>query len=43
MIKVSDYIMKRLRDTYGMDCVFMVYGGGAMHLNDSVGKYTDKL
>lgn len=43
MIKVSDYIMKRLRDTYGMDCVFMVSGGGAMHLNDSVGKYTDYI
>ncbi len=39
MIKVSDYIMKRLRDVYGADCVFMVSGGGAMHLNDSVGKY----
>ena len=39
MIKVSDYIMKRLRDVYGADTVFMVSGGGAMHLNDSVGKY----
>ena len=39
MIKVSDYIMKRLHDIYGVDCVFMVSGGGAMHLNDSVGKY----
>jgi acetolactate synthase-1/2/3 large subunit len=39
MIKVSDYIMKRLREVYGVDTVFMVSGGGAMHLNDSVGKY----
>lgn len=39
MIKVSDYIMKRLNETYGVKCVFMVSGGGAMHLNDSVGKY----
>ncbi len=39
MIKVSDYIMKRLRDVYWADTVFMVSGGGAMHLNDSVGKY----
>ncbi len=39
MIKVSDYIMKRLKEVYGVDCVFMVSGGGAMHLNDSVGKY----
>ena len=39
MIKVSDYIMKRLRDVYGANTVFMVSWGGAMHLNDSVGKY----
>lgn len=39
MIKVSDYIMKRLRDVYWADTVFMVSWGGAMHLNDSVGKY----
>ena len=39
MIKVSDYIMKRLKEKYAVECVFMVSGGGAMHLNDSVGKY----
>lgn len=39
MIKVSDFIMKRLRDVYNADSVFMVSGGGAMHLNDSIGKY----
>lgn len=39
MIKVSDYMMERLKEVYGVDCVFMVSGGGAMHLNDSVGKF----
>ena len=34
MIKVSDYIAKRLKETYGVRHVFMVSGGGAMHLND---------
>ena len=38
-IKLSDYIAKRLREIYGIDCVFMVSGGGAMHLNNSFGKY----
>lgn len=37
MIKVTDYIAKRLRD-YGVTHVFMVTGGGAMHLNDSLGR-----
>jgi acetolactate synthase-1/2/3 large subunit len=37
MIKVSDYIIQRLVD-YGVKDVFMISGGGAMHLNDSVGK-----
>lgn len=37
MIKVSDYIFSRLADL-GVRDVFMVTGGGAMHLNDSVGK-----
>lgn len=39
MIKVSDYIIRRLKEKYGVDCVFMISGGGAMHLNDSVGRY----
>lgn len=39
MIKVSDYIAKRLKEFYGVKTVFMVSGGGAMHLNDSFGKY----
>ena len=37
MIKVSDYIVQRLVN-YGVKDVFMIAGGGAMHLNDSVGK-----
>lgn len=37
MIKVSDYIVNRLVD-YGVKDVFMISGGGAMHLNDSVGR-----
>ena len=39
MIKLSDFIAKRLKEKYNTDCVFMVSGGGAMHLNDSFGKY----
>ena len=35
-IKVSDYIVKYLED-YGVRLVFMISGGGAMHLNDSFG------
>ena len=34
MIKVSDYIAKKLYE-WGCTNVFMVTGGGAMHLNDS--------
>lgn len=41
MIKVSDYIIKRLEET-GAKHMFMLPGGGAMHLNDSLGK-SDKI
>jgi acetolactate synthase I/II/III large subunit len=37
MIKLSDYIAKRLAD-WGVSHVFMLTGGGAMHLNDSFGQ-----
>lgn len=37
MIKVSDYIAKFLKK-YGVKDMFMISGGGAMHLNDSFGK-----
>lgn len=39
MIKLSDYIAKRLKEVYRIKHVFMISGGGAMHLNDSFGKY----
>ena len=39
MIKVSDYIARRLAEHYGVSHFFMVSGGGAMHLNDSLGRY----
>lgn len=34
--KLSDYVFRRLAD-WGVRHVFLVTGGGAMHLNDSVG------
>ncbi len=37
MIKVSDFIVKHV-EQIGITDVFMVTGGGAMHLNDSFGK-----
>jgi len=37
MIKVSDYIAKRVSQ-YGIRHVFMITGGGAMHLNMSFGR-----
>lgn len=38
MIKLSDYIAKELVK-HGVRHVFMVSGGGSMHLNDSLGKH----
>jgi acetolactate synthase-1/2/3 large subunit len=38
MVKLSDYIMKRLADEHGVRDIFMISGGGAMHLIDSAGK-----
>jgi thiamine pyrophosphate-dependent acetolactate synthase large subunit-like protein len=35
MIKLSDYIFRYLAD-YGLRHIFMLTGGGAMHLNDSI-------
>jgi len=37
MIRVADYIFKYLAD-YGVKHVFLVVGGGAMHLNDALNK-----
>jgi acetolactate synthase-1/2/3 large subunit len=39
MIKLSDYIFRRLAD-HGVRHVFLLTGGGAMHLNDSLRKET---
>ena len=39
MIKLSDFVAKRLKEIYDITNVFMISGGGAMHLNDSFGKY----
>ncbi len=38
MIKVADYISQRLVTVYGIKHVFLISGGGAMHLNDAFGK-----
>ena len=43
MIKVSDYIAKRLKEKYNINNVFLISGGGAMYLNDSFGKYFDYI
>lgn len=37
MIKVSDFIFQHLVEKYNIHHCFMVTGGGAMHLNDSIG------
>jgi len=37
MIKVSDFIFQHLVKEYGISECFLVTGGGAMHLNDSIG------
>ncbi|HOT28385.1 MAG TPA: thiamine pyrophosphate-binding protein [Candidatus Ozemobacteraceae bacterium] len=39
MIRVSDFIFRHLAD-YGVKHVFLVVGGGAMHLNDALKKET---
>jgi acetolactate synthase-1/2/3 large subunit len=36
MIKLSDYLVRRLAN-WGVRHIFLVTGGGAMHLNDSIG------
>ncbi|MCH5243440.1 MAG: thiamine pyrophosphate-binding protein [Lentimicrobiaceae bacterium] len=35
-MRASDYIFRRLKEVYGVERVFMITGGGAMHLNDAV-------
>ncbi|MCF0244075.1 MAG: thiamine pyrophosphate-binding protein [Bacteroidaceae bacterium] len=37
MIKVSDFVFQHLVDRHNIKHCFLVTGGGAMHLNDSIG------
>ena len=37
MIRVADYIFRRLAD-WGASDTFVLTGGGAMHLNDALGR-----
>ena len=39
-MKISDYVIKFIADL-GVDKVFCVTGGGAMHLNNSLGSSSD--
>ncbi|GHU12757.1 acetolactate synthase [Alphaproteobacteria bacterium] len=39
MIKLSDFVAQRLKEKYGILHVFLITGGGAMHLNNSFGRY----
>ncbi|MGB9234110.1 MAG: thiamine pyrophosphate-binding protein [Terriglobales bacterium] len=39
MIRLSDYVAQQLAD-WGVRHIFLVSGGGAMHLNDAIGKET---
>ena len=39
-IKVADYLAKRIAEA-GVRHVFMISGGGAMHLNDAIGRNKD--
>ncbi|MGD0281865.1 MAG: thiamine pyrophosphate-binding protein, partial [Dissulfurispiraceae bacterium] len=38
MIKLSDYVIKFVSDVIGVRHIFMLPGGGCMHLVDSVGR-----
>ncbi len=40
MMKLSDYVLQRIAEQ-GVKHIFLVPGGGAMHLNDSLGRRTD--
>ena len=37
MIRLADYVFQTLAD-HGVRHVFLVTGGGAMHLNDALGR-----
>jgi acetolactate synthase-1/2/3 large subunit len=36
-VRVADYIARRIRDA-GVETVFLITGGGAMHLDDAIGR-----
>ncbi len=38
-MKLSDFVAKYLKERHNVKHFFMVSGGGAMHLNDSLGRY----
>lgn len=38
MIRLADYIMRELADTYNVRDIFMISGGGSMHLVDALGR-----
>jgi acetolactate synthase I/II/III large subunit len=38
MIRVADFIFSYLNERYGIEDVFMISGGGAIHLNDALGR-----
>ena len=40
MIKLSDYVANTLADAYGVTDLFLVSGGGIMHLLDSLGSHS---
>ncbi len=41
MIRVSDYLMKELSEVYNVKHVFIISGGGNMHLVDALGRNTN--
>lgn len=41
MIKLSDYIVKRLKEIHNVKRIYLVPGGGSMHLNDSIGQHIE--
>jgi len=41
-IRIADYLFKTLTKHHGVDLVFMISGGGAIHLNDAIGNLHDR-
>ena len=38
LVRVADFLIRRLAEQYGVKDVFLITGGGAMHLNDAIGR-----